>query len=293
METYENILVVIEEQNFVTKAIYRAINLAQRSHGKINILLLKNNSTLSRFTNYITHKGLQELNSTLNGKKSVLIKLIDKLKVNGINISSKLITSSNYSTVLQEAEDNSIDTVILAASSHNFWNAYQVTPIDFYLIGHCPYPLLIIKDHEWETEGRILSAVEVFNNKSEHQQLTKKVLEETEHFSQLLGGDCHTLDCYFGEDSNMRFELSHAKSNKENHLSMMKKHCQHYHLPFEKCHLSLELPENAITQLSAEIDPELIIIGDCGHRGLLNKFSVHVSEEVLNNINCDLLILKP
>ena len=33
MEAYENILVVIEEQNFVTKAIDRAINLAQRPRG--------------------------------------------------------------------------------------------------------------------------------------------------------------------------------------------------------------------------------------------------------------------
>ena len=293
METYENILVVIEEQNFVTKAIDRAIKLAQRSHGKINILLLKNNATINHFVNLITLKRSNKLNSTLNGKSAVLLKLIEKLKVNGVNISNKLITCNNYPAVLQEAADNRIDTVILAASGYDFWNTYQVNLIDSYLIGHCPWPLLIIKEHEWETEGNILSAIEALSSKSEHIQLTKKVLEETEHFSQLIGGSCHTLDCYVDENINMYFEPSSTKSSRDHHLSIMKKHCDNYHLSIEKVHLSLELPESAITQLSTEIDPELIILGDCGHRGLLNKFSVHVSEEVLKNIHCDLLILKP
>lgn len=182
---------------------------------------------------------------------------------------------------------------MLAASNHDFWNTYQVNSIDSYLIGCCPFPLFIIKDHQWQTDGNILSAIEVFNSNSEHQQLTKKVLEESAHVSQLLHGNCHTLDCYFGENIDMYFEFSQEQSNRDNHMSMMKKHCSNYHLSFEKLHLSQDLPEDAITQLSTSIDSELVILGDCGHRSLLNIFSVHVAEEVLNNMNCDLLILKP
>jgi len=293
METYENILVVIEDQNFVTKAVYKAVNLVQRSHGKVSILLFNNTSVISRFSNYIAHNGKDKSSTTLHRKGAILQKLINTLKKSGVNISSKLITCNRYDAILTEAEDNNIDTVLLAASNHDFWDTYNVNPIDSYLIGHCPHPLLIIKNHEWEPEGNILSAVEVFNNKSEHQQLTKKVLEESEHFSQLLTGSCHTLDCYSDENVNMYFEPSQKESNRDYHLSLMKKYCQNYHLSFENFHLSQELPETAISQLSTEIDSELVILGDCGHRSLLNKFSVHVSDEVLNNVNCDLLILKP
>jgi len=293
MEAYENILVVIEEENFVTKAIDRAINLAQRSHGKVNVLLVNNNSAISRFNQYIAHHSKRKLSASLNSKGSVLQKLMQKLKMSKVNIATKLITCNAYSDILKEAKEHNIDTVILAASIHDFWKTYQITPIDSYLIGHCPYPLLIIKDHDWQPAGNIISAVEVSNDKPEHHQLTKKVLEESENFSQLLGGNCHTLDCYFGEDNNMYLKPVSVQSNRDFHLSLMKEHCQHYHLSFERAHFSLDLPENAITELSAEIDPELVILGDCGHRSLLNKFSVHVSEEVLNNVNCDLLILKP
>ena len=293
METYENILVVIEEQNFVSKAIYRAINLVKRSKGKLNILLLKNNSTLNRFSHYLTLKGKSNINGKLKGKTTSLQKLILKLKGDGINVADKLITCDHYSGILREASGNGIDTVILAASKRDFWDTYQLNTIDSYLIGHCPYPLMIIKDHDWQPGGNILSAVEVFNNNPEHHELTIKVLEESEHFSQLIGGNCHIVDCYYGEDSDMYLESSKSECNKDYHLSMMKEYCSNYHLPFESAHLSQELPENAITQLSAEIDSELIILGDCGHRNLLNTFSVHVSEEVLNKVNCDLLVLKP
>jgi len=91
----------------------------------------------------------------------------------------------------------------------------------------------------------------------------------------------------------MYFNVEHVETNQNKHLSMMKQHCHNYHLSDENIHLSLELPENAISQISTEIDSELIILGDCGHRGLLSKLSTHVSEEVLNKVNCDLLVLKP
>jgi len=293
METYENILVIIEEQNFVTKAIDKAVKLVQRSHGKVNILLFKNNSTINHFSNYVARNAKDKLKASLSEKNATLQKLITKLVNNGVNISTKIITCNRYSTILNEAKENNIDTILLAASNHDFWDTYQINPMDSYLIGHCPYPLLIIKNHEWKIEGNILSAVEVFNNKTEHQQLTKKILEESEHFSLLLEGNCHTLDCYSDDSNTMSFEPSPEESNKDYHLSMMKKHCQNYHLSFEQIHLSQELPEYAITKLSTEIDSELVILGDCGHRSLLDQFSVHVSEEVLNNINCDLLVLKP
>ena len=74
---------------------------------------------------------------------------------------------------------------------------------------------------------------------------------------------------------------------------MMKQLCHDYHLPNENVHLCIDLPENAISNLSTELDSELVILGDCGHRGLLSTLSTHVSEEVLNNVNCDLLVLKP
>ncbi len=57
--------------------------------------------------------------------------------------------------------------------------------------------------------------------------------------------------------------------------------------------MSAELPEHGIVNIAREIDSQLIILGDCGHRSILDTLSTHVSVEVLNNANCDLLVLKP
>ena len=57
--------------------------------------------------------------------------------------------------------------------------------------------------------------------------------------------------------------------------------------------MSAELPEHGIVNIAREIDSQIIILGDCGHRSILDTLSTHVSVEVLNNANCDLLVLKP
>jgi nucleotide-binding universal stress UspA family protein len=219
--------------------------------------------------------------------------MIKKLARNSVDIEPELITCTSYNDILNEANNNNIDTVIVAASQQNSAVAQLKKPIELFLMGKCPTPLLIVKDHNWEPGGHILSAIELFNDNPEHQMLTKKVLEESEHFIQLLKGECHTVDCYFGESVDVSFNAIPSEKNQDIHLSKMKQHCHDYHLPYENVHLSLELPENAISTLAAEIDSELVILGDCGHRGLFSKLSTHVSEEVLNKVNCDLLVLKP
>tara|TARA_R110001583_G_C5618073_1_gene406020 strand:+ start:877 stop:1566 length:690 start_codon:yes stop_codon:yes gene_type:complete len=220
-------------------------------------------------------------------------KISKKLAKKGIDVAPELLTCTSYNSILSEANSKNSDTVIVAASRHDVGLSYHYYPVDLFLIGKCPTPVLIVKDHNWEPRGHILSAVELFNDNPEHQILTKKILEESEHFTQLLNGDCHTVDCYFDESIGMSFNFKHCEKNQDIHLSKMKQHCYDYHLPYEKVHLSLELPENAISHLATEIDSELIILGDCGHRGFLSKLSTHVSEEVLSKVNCDLLILKP
>ena len=293
MESYKNILVVVEEQNFVTKAIARATTLAGYTNGKVIILLLKNNNFVSRLSTLSKNKQKPKTTPPVRSKDELLQHMIIKLAQKGINVNPELLSCYSYADILKEAQNKDTDTIVVSASKHNFWFKYQTPPVDEYLIGISPYPLLIVKEHTWHKDGHILSAVELFNNKVEHQKLTEKVLEESEHFVQLLGGDCHMVDCYYGEKEDMSFNYIQTETNQDIHLSIMKKYCHDHHLQEDNIHLSLELPENAIKQLSIEVDSELVIVGDCGHRGLLSKFSTHVSEEVLNNINCDLLVLKP
>ena len=293
METYKNILVVIDGKNFVTKAISRAVNLIKQTHGRISILLLEDNSAIHRFTNLINGNNKYTAEVSFKNKSVQLRSIIKKLAKKGIDIAPELLTCTSYNSILSETNNKHIDTVIVAASSHDSGIGYLHYSIDFFLIGKCSTPLLIVKDHDWEPGGHILSAVELFNENPEHQMLTKKVLEESEHFTQLLDVDCYTVDCYFGESMDISFNFEPCEKNQDIHLSEMKQHCHDYHLPYENVHLSLELPEDAISHIAAEIDSELVILGDCGHRGFFSKLSAHVSEEVLNKVNCDLLILKP
>ncbi|MCW8833204.1 MAG: universal stress protein [Colwellia sp.] len=293
MQAYEHILVVIDEQNFVTKAISKAVNLIDRTHGQISLSLLESPSVINRIFPFLNTEHMHKTEALIEEKTAKLQLLIKELSAKGVAINPELFTCKSHSNILTLVNEKNIDTVFIAASNHNLVKGYHPRDVISYLIGQCHAPLFIVTDHKWAPSGHILSAVELCTEKPEHQMLTKKVLEESEHLTQLLNGDCHTVDCYFGESIDMSFKITNTERNQDIHLSLMKKHCHDYHLPYENVHLSLELPERAIEHLSKEIDSELIILGDCGHRGLLSTLSTHVSEEVLNHVNCDLLVLKP
>jgi len=174
METYQNILVVIDEQNFVTKAISRAVNLIKRTHGRMNILLLENNSEINRFSHLFRGSFKHSEHNSFTKKISELQLIINSLLKNKVNIEPDLLTCNSYNEILTNADNKSIDTVVLAASSHDFGIGYHNKQLDSFLIGRCPIPVLVVKDHNWELDGHILSAVELFNDDPEHQTLTKK-----------------------------------------------------------------------------------------------------------------------
>lgn len=291
METYQNILVVIDENDFGTKAISRAVSLIERTHGRMSILLMEHHSKLSRFSNLFN--GNKRIKITNQGKKVRLRSIINKLTKKRVKVNPELLTCDSCEDVLEEASRKNIDTIVVAASNHEYGFSFHNNSIDSLLLGNSPTSLLIVKDHNWQPNGHILSAIELLSEAQEHQILTKKVLEESEHLTKLLNGDCHMVDCYYGEYVDMSFKPTQVETNKDTHRVLMEKYCHDYHLPIENIHMSPELPEHAIIHIAKEIDSELIILGDCGHRGFLDTLSTHVSVEVLSQVNCDLLVLKP
>ncbi len=84
MEAYENILVVIDENNFVTKAIYKAVNLIKRTHGQMSILLMEHHSRISRFSNLFSRNKQAKISN--QRMKVLLDSIIKRLIRKGVKI---------------------------------------------------------------------------------------------------------------------------------------------------------------------------------------------------------------
>lgn len=58
-------------------------------------------------------------------------------------------------------------------------------------------------------------------------------------------------------------------------------------------HLSQGLPEQVIPDFAKQLDAELVILGTIGRTGISAALLGNTAEHVLDQINCDVLAIKP
>ncbi|MXR67549.1 universal stress protein [Shewanella insulae] len=303
MDSYQRLLVVVDEHDFSLKAVSRAVYLASKTHAAIIVMMLEHSHFVNRLVDTFEPEANQRQTQpqTKEAKLSCLNSFINQAAQSGLAISQASIVCHSSDDVLQFCEDFKVDAVILAASRHKLWNWLTIKPLDVRLIRESSRPVVVVKDHLWQPGGHILSLVEPCADDVTHKALNDAVLQTSEHFSQLLAGDCHLIDCYYGDTPSISFHQVLTPANDEHfHLQQMSNYSSRYHLQpqgeavnKQHLHLAKSLPEDAIESIAKEVDSELVIVGDTGNGNLFSNMCGHVGEQVIDRIQCDLLVVKP
>ena len=58
-------------------------------------------------------------------------------------------------------------------------------------------------------------------------------------------------------------------------------------------HVEEGLPEDVIPQVAEKLDAELVILGTTGRTGISAIFIGNTAEHTIDQLNCDLLVIKP
>ncbi len=305
MNNYQRLLVVIDEHDFSLKGVARALYIASRSNAVVVVMLLEHGSFINRLVDTFEHDELETAALTqplsLEKKRQCIQQFIKSTSQSGLRISQSAITCSCCDDILRFCDDLKVDAIFTAASRHKLWNWLTIKALDIRLIRESLKPIIIVKDHPWEPGGRIISLIESCTEDTDKKALNEKVLESTAHFVHLLQGCCHLVDCYFddhlslNDDRRNKFAL-----DEHHHFQLLSDYSHRYHLlpsntlaSHQHFHLAKSLPEAEIEILSKQVDSELVILGEQGGFDLLNHFYGNVAEQVVERINCDLLVVKP
>lgn len=77
------------------------------------------------------------------------------------------------------------------------------------------------------------------------------------------------------------------------HLINMKTLRQHFSIDESHTHVEEGLPEEVIPQIAKHIKAELVVLGSIGRTGLSAALLGNTAEHVINQLNCDVLAIKP
>ena len=297
MIEYSRILAVVEPERDSQPAISRAIELAEKTGAQITALM-----TIYDFS--------YEMTTMLSGEeresmRDAVVKertawLAEQLAEYPFDITPAVAWNNRpYEAIIQQAIAEQSDIVVKATRSHDDLRSVIFTPTDWHLLRKCPAPLLLVKEHDWPQDGKIIAAVNVGTEDREHAQLNDNLTTIAQDYAKLLSGHVHLANCYPGTPLNIAIEVpefdpeTYNASVKNHHLEEMEKHSNRFGVPLDNCHVKEGLPEKVIPQVARELDAELVIIGTVGRVGISAALIGNTAEHVIDELNCDVLAIKP
>ncbi len=300
MNSYHKILVVVDPTKDNQPALARAIELASKQQASITVFLsifdfsYEMTSILSGTEREAMRQGV------IAQRKAWLDDVLSEYNQQGVTIESEVVWHNRpFESIILHAIEGSFDLIVKSTHQHDKLKSVIFTPTDWHLMRKAPIPVLLVKDHDWPTSGKILCAVNVATEDEEHQSLNNKIIKHALDLAAKFNAQVHLVNGYPSTPVNLAIELpdfdahSYSETIKIQHEQRVHSLADNFGIANDFCHVKEGLPEDVIPELAQQLDAELVILGTVGRTGFSAALIGNTAEHVIDSIDCDLLTIKP
>ena len=299
MKSYKNLLVVIDPASDHQAALGRAVHLAAKTQAHIHVLLPIYDFSYEMTTMLSVQEREAMREAVINARREWLEQVL-KMHQAPEEITVQVVWHNRpFEAVIRYALAHQIDLIIKATRAHDTLKSIIFTPTDWHLIRKASMPVLLVKEHDWPEQGKIIAAVDAGNDDPAHQGLNQRIIEEAKNISSFIGASVELVNSYPGTPINIAIEIpdfdpeSYTEAVKKYHLSETHKLADTHGIQAEHCHVDEGLPEDVIPAKARVMDAELVVMGTIGRTGLSAALIGNTAEHVIDQLNCDVLAIKP
>lgn len=300
MSHFNKILVVIDPTEDNQKALSRAVELASKHPTEITVFLTIYDFSYEMTTMLSPDERGAMRQSVLDDREEWLRELIKEVQLNSENISTKVVWHNRpYESIIRAVIKGGYDLVVKGTHQHDVLKSVIFTPTDWHLLRKCPATILLVKEHEWPEHGKVLAAVSAGTEDEAHQKLNTSIIEYASFMARLLNSDTHLVNAYPPTPMNIAVEVPEFDPNeynsnmKHHHVESLNKLAIEQDVNVNNTHVAEGMPEDVIPRVAKDLDAELVVIGTVGRSGISAALIGNTAEHVIDNINCDLLAIKP
>jgi universal stress protein E len=306
MDMYQNILVVIDPTTDEQKALRRAIDLASRISAATPDQQIKITAFFSIFdfsyemTTILSSGERNTMRQMVITEKQQWLDDIISVTNSPIEITSKVVWHNRpFEAIIEQVIEQKYDLVVKGTHQHDKFKSVVFTPTDWHILRKCPCPVLLVKEHEWPQQGNILAAVNVGSDEAEHLSLNEAITKQAKNIAQLITANVHLVNSFPGTPVNIAIEIPEFDASEYNsamqahHKEAMNNHANRFEIPLSNTYVEEGLPEAVIEQAALKIDAELVILGTIGRTGISAALIGNTAEHVIDQLDCDVLALKP
>lgn len=221
--------------------------------------------------------------------------LAGELQGEGYSVSTEQFWQDNLQqTIASVQQAEGCGLVIKQHVPDNPLKKALLTPDDWKILRHCPVPVLMVKSERPWTGGAVLAAVDVGNHDGEHRTLHASIINHGFDIARLAHGELHVLTAH---PSPMLSAADPTFQLKDSIEARYRQQCQafqqEYAIADDRLHIEEGPADVLIPYVAQQLGAVVTVIGTVARSGLSGALIGNTAEVVLDNLESDVLVLKP
>jgi universal stress protein E len=296
----QQLLVVIDPQQPQQPALERAVWLARQTQAQLHLLLVEYHAAVDAAHLFDSALQARARAALLEQRSTWLEELAAPLQAEGLQVHLDVRWGRpQHGLVLEKVAEMSPDLVLKSTAHNSLLRRLLLSNSCWQLIRHCPVPLWLVQHGQWQ--GRSLcAALDPLHSADKPAALDHQLIRAAIELSRQLGLQAHYLHSYAPLPRTLMFDAElvanyegYVARSATLHREAFEQLLGQYPIPLPDTHLLEGFAEEVLPRFVREHAIDLLLLGAIARGHLDTALIGHTAERVLENVDCDLLVLKP
>jgi universal stress protein E len=309
MADYKSLLVVIDPTQEQQPALNRALQIADPTKTKITLLLCVYNSSLLLDHLFDDEMTIVAQNAFMAQKAKWLRGVLDKQGIDYSQLTiDKIWHKPLFEGIVKYAVEHQFDMLLKSTHKHPIFEHFFFSSNDWQLLNSCPIPLLLVKRPQKPVAQPVLAALAPDHKLSVSSQLDDRIIENAKKLSERLESTTHYIHCFDTTafdlyasgnfaGASIDFNVPLINPNLTEALEYLRKenankfttYLASKQIDASNATVVPGYPAEQLVAASKQRNAAVLVIGTTHRTGLLGS----TAEAVLDNVDCDILAIKP
>jgi len=303
VQRFKNILLICNFDTQQHMAVDRAVSLAGQNKARLTVFTVVKELPVNTWMAITAIPPQELLELVIKDRQEKVDTLVADMVKQGVDARSLVVTGTPFLEIIRQVLRDKHDLVILAAEGKGGIKKRLFGSTSMHLMRKCPCPVWVVKQAQTWPYTRTLAAVDPSTSATESDSLNPLILQLASSMASKEAGELHVIHVWhlFGE-SYVRIrgmtddEIREARERERlRHRECLNTLLEQVDVTELKPHLHLIEgdPVERIPELVMEQGIDLLVMGTVCRTGVGGFLIGNTAEEVLNQIDCSVLTVKP
>lgn len=304
MNPINSILVIVDPTAEQHPAVGKAALLAQTLGARLELYIC--DTKASREMRLAAHVGTRTDRLFLVNLKAFLEDLARPIREErGLDVMTEVECADPLHVALVDrVRRTTADLVVKDTHHHSLAQRTFLTNTDWEIIRACPAPLLLTKPKIWRSAPKICAAVDPGHANDKPAQLDNHILDYASLLAKRLAGELHVLHVYLpvavlatamagSPPMAMAVSAEELAREAEQKRKLVQGLITEYNVAPGHVHLEPGGPAAVLPRAASALEADIMAMGAISRSGFQRVFIGSTAEDVLEQLPCDALIVRP